>query len=135
MGRVFIVDDDASVLKALSRLMASAGLEWEAYSNGSDFLAAVDRDACGCVLLDYHLKGCDGPGITAALAEKGVVLPVIFLSAHDDALVRDHARKVGAVAFFRKPVDGQALLDAIAWVMGAADRSEDTKVGTRRRPD
>jgi FixJ family two-component response regulator len=116
LAKVFIVDDDPSVRKALSRLMKSAGIECGTFSSGQSFLASLKDEDRGCVLLDYHMPGSDGPDVLKIMAETRV--PVIMLSAHDDPETRERARSLGAVAFFRKPVDGQALLDAIAWAMG-----------------
>jgi FixJ family two-component response regulator len=119
VAKVYIVDDDPGVRKALCRLMRSAGIDCDAFASGAEFLSRFDRGEHGCVLLDYHMRGGDGPEVLGAMAQAGLSLPVIILSAHDDAEMRKRARRLGAAGFFRKPVDDQALLDAIAWALGA----------------
>jgi len=116
-GKIYILDDDESVRKALSRLMRSAGLKHETFASGEDFFAAVPETSQGCVIMDIRMPGMTGHDILEQLREKGSPLSVIFLSAQDDAETRAQARAYGAVAFFRKPVDDQALIDAIHWAL------------------
>ena len=113
--RVYIVDDEDSVRRALGRLMRSAGMDFEAYATGEEFLDHLPADAHGCLVLDIRMAGLAGHDVMARLSDRDVELPVIALSAQDDADTRERARQLGAVAFFRKPVDDQALLDAILW--------------------
>jgi len=113
---IYVVDDDVSVRTNLARLMRSAGLPSQAYASAEDFLAAADKLQPGCLLLDITLPGRSGLQLQAELNRRHVNLPVIAVSARDDADTRDLARQLGARYFFRKPVDAQALIDAIHWV-------------------
>jgi len=114
---VYIVDDDESVRTALSRLMRSAGIESRAYESSNRFLAEVSNEGRACILMDITMPRLDGMQLVARLREKGIEFPVIALSAKDDDETRQMARNVGVQFFLRKPVDDQALIDAISWVM------------------
>ena len=116
---VYLIDDDESVRKALQRLLRSAGLDGKAFSSAEEFLQSGDLDEKGaCIILDIRMPGLTGFDLQEKLASKGIRVPVIAVSAFDDAATRERARKLGATAFFRKPVDGQALIDAIQWALG-----------------
>jgi len=114
---VHIVDDDASVRKGLSRLMRSAGIESHAYESPESFLAEVHNEGHACILMDITMPRMSGLELGAQLREKGITLPMIAISAHDDDDTRHLARDLGVRFFLRKPVDDQALLDAISWVV------------------
>jgi len=114
---VNIVDDDDSVRQGLSRLMRSAGIESHAYGSPESFLADVHNEAHACILMDITMPRMNGLELSARLKEKGITLPVIALSARDDDDTRKLARDLGVRFFLRKPVDDQALLDAISWVV------------------
>jgi FixJ family two-component response regulator len=113
---VYIVDDDDAVRDGLSRLIRSAGLCPRAYGSADLFLAEVVDDDHACLLLDITMPGITGPEVQSRLHERGLKLPVIMVSARDDPDTRARARGLGALMFLRKPVDDQALLDAIDWV-------------------
>lgn len=113
---VYIIDDDDSVRRGLSRLMRASGYQVSVYDTPEQFLEEVSEASSGCVLLDITMPGMTGLQVQARLREKGVGLPVIAISAEDNDDVRQAARKLGAKFFLRKPVDDQALLDAIFWV-------------------
>jgi FixJ family two-component response regulator len=115
---VYIVDDDDAVRDGLARLLRAAGLEPRAYPCPLRFLAEVEDAPNTCVLLDITMPGLTGPQVQARLNEGNITLPVITLSARDDNETRAWARSLGARMFLRKPVDDQALLDAINWVVG-----------------
>ena len=117
---IHIVDDDVAVRDAFARLLRSAGLESRAYDCAETFLAEVRNAPGACVLLDITMPGMTGPQVQAGLKDKGIVLPVITISARDDDETRTCARALGASMFLRKPVDDQALLDAINWVIGSS---------------
>ena len=116
---IYIVDDDDSVRRALGRLIRSEGLSSEAFASGELFLAGLPEDAQGCVILDIRMPGLTGYDVQEALRQRGQKIPVIALSAQEDDEARHRARQLGAVAFFRKPVDDQALLDSIHWLLTA----------------
>ena len=121
---VYLIDDDESVRRALQRLLRSAGLDVKAFSSAEEFLKSGNLDEKGaCIILDIRMPGLTGFDLQENLASKGIHIPVITVSAFDDAATRERARKLGATAFFRKPVDGEALIDAIHWALGV-DKQE-----------
>lgn len=114
---VHIVDDDESVRIGLSRLMRSAGFKSRAYKSAEMFLDQESLELHGCILLDITMSHMNGLELGRQLKERGVRYPIIVVSAIDDEATRHSARELGVRFFLRKPVDDQALLDAIAWVM------------------
>ena len=119
---VYIVDDDDSVRTGLSRLMRSARLDSRDFSSAEEFLAEIDERADGCVLMDITMPRLSGLQLQMELKRRGADIPVIAVSARDDADTRNLAHQLGARFFFRKPVDGQALIDAIQWVLASHAR-------------
>ena len=113
---VFIVDDDDSVRVGLSRLMRASGLESRAFATPEEFLETVTKASRGCVLLDITMPHITGPQVQVRLRALGIDLPVIAVSARDSDEARTLAQALGARFFLRKPVDDNALLDAISWV-------------------
>jgi FixJ family two-component response regulator len=110
---VFIVDDDASVRKALSRLFLSMHFRVEPCASASELLALDLQAAHGCILLDIQMPHVDGLELQVKLIEAGVGLPVIFLSGHADVSTTVTAMKAGAVDLITKPFNGTDLLDAV----------------------
>ena len=115
---VYLIDDDESVRRALQRLLRSAGLDVKAFASAEEFLQSGNLSQGACIVLDIQMRGLTGFDLQEKLASKDIRIPTIAVSARDDAETRERARKLGAAAFFRKPVDGQALIDAIHWAMG-----------------
>lgn len=120
---VHIVDDEESVRNGFSRLMRSAGMKCRAFASAEQFLAELNPQPEGCVLLDITMPGKTGLQLQAELKKRKINLPIIAVSACDDADTSSRARQLGARLFLRKPVDDQALLDAIRWVL-EGDRSQ-----------
>ncbi len=114
---IFIVDDDASVRRALGRVMTAAGFACEAFASADEFFAQPAHAFPGCIVADMTMQGTTGLELKQALNASGEDLPVIFLTAHDERELRAAAQQAGAAGYFRKPVDNQALLDAIRWAM------------------
>ena len=110
---VFIVDDDAALLRALSRLLREHGWRANTFASAEEFLARRDVHAPGCLVLDVNLPGLDGLALQRRLAEDGPALPIVFLSGHGDIPMTVQAIKAGAVDFLTKPVAAQALLAAV----------------------
>ena len=111
---VFIVEDDDSVRRAVRRLLRAAGLEAEAFATAEAFLQSGVRPDAGCLVLDQHLPGMSGLELQERLRSEGRALPVVFISAYEDAQVRESALRAGAVAFLQKPFEDQELLDTVA---------------------
>lgn len=110
---IHVVDDDDSLRTALLRLLNAAGHEARGYSSAGEFLLAPPPDRPGCVLLDVRMPGPSGLDLQAALQRQGVALPVVFLSGHADVAAGVRAMKSGAVDFLSKPVEREALLEAV----------------------
>ena len=118
---VYIVDDDDAVRDGFTRLLRAAGLDPRPYGSSELFLDEVTYSPDACVLLDITMPHLNGPEVQARLNSRRIELPVITVSARDDDETRTWARALGARMFLRKPVDDQALLDAIHWVIDAND--------------
>src|SRR5436190_9684278 len=110
---VFIVDDEAPVRKALSRLLRAAGFAVAAFASPGEFLAQHDLHKSGCLVLDLMMPGVNGIELQRALARKGSVLPIIFLTGHGDIPKSVQAMKSGALDFLTKPVNDENLLASI----------------------
>jgi FixJ family two-component response regulator len=97
--------------------MRSAGMKCRDFASSEQFLADLDPQQEGCVLLDITMPGATGLQLQAELKKRKISMPIIAVSARDDADTSSRARQLGARLFLRKPVDDQALLDAIRWVL------------------
>jgi len=121
---IYVIDDDASVRKAFGRLLRSADLDAETFSSAEEFLSSPKQKENACIIIDIRMPGLTGFDLLERLVTERIGIPVIAISAHDDAETREHARELGAVVFFRKPVDDQALLDAIWWAIERKGRNK-----------
>jgi FixJ family two-component response regulator len=110
---VFIVDDNASVRKALSRLFRSVGHTVEAFASAPEFLDRKPTEYPACVVLDVRMPKMSGLDLQAELAAIGSDLPIIFITGHGDIDMAVKAMKDGAVDFLPKPFDDQDLLDSV----------------------
>lgn len=111
--KVFIVDDDAGVLRALARLLRAADYDVETYESAQDFLMHHDIGIPGCVVSDVAMPVVDGLQLQVALSEGGTPRPIVFLSGRGDIPMTVRAMQAGAVDFLTKPVDDKDLLDAV----------------------
>jgi FixJ family two-component response regulator len=116
---IAIVDDEVSVQRAIGRLVRAAGLDAEFFSSAEEFLEAHSVRTHHCLILDLGLPGINGRELQSRLLDSGTSAkpPIIFVSAHDDPESRDCALSAGAAAFFGKPFDQDALLEAIHAVL------------------
>lgn len=115
---ISIVDDDFSVRRALRRLVRSAGYLVETFASAREFLNSTPSARPACLVLDIYLEGMSGFELQEQLAANRVAIPIIFMTAHDDAATRERIGRSGAAGYLGKPFDGQALLDAIRRVAG-----------------
>jgi FixJ family two-component response regulator len=114
---VFVVDDDQSARSGIARLLRTAGHDARAFASAEEFLDDFHPETFGCLVLDVRMPGVSGEELQTELKARGVRLPIIVVSADDDPETRRAAHRMKAAAFFRKPVDGSALLDAIEWAV------------------
>ena len=110
---VHVVDDDKAVRESLQRLMESVGVVVETYPSAQAFLDGYDRARPGCLVLDIRMPGMSGLELQEKLADEGIGLPVIIISAHGNVEKAVRAMKAGAVDFIKKPYKGQLLLERI----------------------
>src|SRR6266704_5965195 len=110
---VFVVDDDAAVRKAVSRLLRSAGIGVAAFASPTEFLAQYDPATPGCLVLDIAMPDFNGLQLQTTLGEKASILPIIFLTGHGDVSKSVQAMKRGAFDFLSKPVKDKDLLTAV----------------------
>jgi len=114
---VYIVDDEPSICTAYARLVRSAKMQPRTFASVEEFMRADFSDENACVVSDVQFPGKSGLELPVMLGRGGHHLPVIFVTAHDTPETRDLAHRFGAAGYFRKPVDDQALLDAIVWAI------------------
>jgi len=110
---VFVVDDDASMRDAISRLLNAVGLTVQTFTSAREFLNRRLPDVPGCVVLDVRLPGLSGLDLQREMVEKGIHIPVVFITGHGDIPMSVQAMKAGAVEFLTKPFRDQDLLDAV----------------------
>ena len=110
---VFVIDDDASMRRALSNLFQSVGLEVELFGSASEMLQAKLPDVASCLVLDVRLPGLSGLDFQAELAKANINIPIIFMTGHGDIPMTVRAMKGGAVDFLTKPFRDQDMLDAV----------------------
>jgi len=114
---IFLVDDDSSARKGLARLLRAAGYDVRDFASAKDFLDVLSSEASGCLVLDARMSGISNEEVLEELEARHIHLPIIVVTGDDDSETRRKAQKMKAAGFFRKPVDGPALLDAINWAL------------------
>ena len=110
---VFVIDDDPSARRGVTRLLRTAGVNVESFASAKEFLASGEREGPGCIILDVRMPEMTGPELQEELSKADYSMPIIFLSAHGDVPMTAQAMKKGAVDFLTKPVDRDDLLGAI----------------------
>ena len=119
MPKVAVIEDDASVRRAFRLLLASAGFEAVVFPSVEAFIKSRDRAACDCIIADLFMPGLTGFDLLEQLHAEGNAPPIIMVTAFSTSANRERAHRLGAKAFFAKPIDDQALLDAIHWTVEA----------------
>ncbi len=114
---IYIVDDEESVLRAMKRLILSMDMDVKIFTSGQEFLESDFRDKNACLIADIKMPVMGGMKLQQKILAKGSKLPVIFITAFDTEKIRSEAKEAGAAGYFQKPVDDQALLDSIQWVL------------------
>lgn len=110
---IAVVDDEESIRKALTRLLRSAGMDVGTFPSGVEFLESIRARRPDCVVLDLHMPLMNGFEVQARLAKLSAPVPVVIITGHDSTETRDRALAGRPAAYLRKPVNDQALLDAI----------------------
>ena len=110
---VHLIDDDEAVRSSLALLIATIGLRVQAWSDPQAFIAGFDRESIGAIVLDVRLPGISGLAVLEALVAQGVDQPIIMLTGHGTVEMCRRAFRAGAAEFLEKPVDDEALLEAL----------------------
>lgn len=117
---VYVVDDDQGMLDSTRWLLESVGLSVSAWSDGRQFLQAVDLNQPGCAILDVRMPGLGGLNVLEELRQRDARFPIIFVSGHADVPIVVRAFKAGALDFIEKPFNEQLLLDAVQQALEAS---------------
>ncbi|HEX9424955.1 MAG TPA: response regulator transcription factor [Pyrinomonadaceae bacterium] len=110
---VFVIDDDPSIRTAIKDLIEAVGMSCQTFGSGQELLGAVLPDVPRSLVLDVRLPGLSGLNLQRELTERGIHMPIIFITGHGDIPMSVQAMKAGAVEFLTKPFRDQDLLDAI----------------------
>jgi FixJ family two-component response regulator len=121
MPLLAVVDDDADVRVALTRLVSSAGFNVETFASGAEFLRSVQDHQPDCVVLDLHMPEMTGFDVQGALTRTHPSVPVVVMTGHDTAEARVRAAEMGAKVYLCKPINDEALLAAIDEAVGSVD--------------
>ena len=128
---ISIVDDDPSVRETTVDLMQSSGFAANAFASAEDLLAS--RAYSACLILDVKMQGMGGVELQRQLRAKGLNIPIIFITAHNDEGVRAQALKGGAIAFLLKPVNPEELSRAVRSVLNRRNRRHSTRTSTKAK--
>jgi len=133
---VFVIDDDLSFLRSLSRLLRASGFPVVAHNSAAEFLAQLRPDLSGCVITDLQMPGMDGMALQQALLEADNPLPILFLTGHGDIPTSVHAIRSGAEDFLTKNAPKEQLLDAVrrALARNVRERAERARLENLRAP-
>jgi FixJ family two-component response regulator len=121
MPKIAIIDDDASVGRAFHLLLTSAGLETVVFPTVGAFMESRKTVMCDCIITDLYMPVLSGFDLLERLHGQADCPPVIVVTAFNTSANRERAHRLGARGFFAKPIDDQALLDAIHWAIGEDD--------------
>ncbi len=122
---LYIVDDEVPVLESMAFMLESYGYSVDVYSSGQDFLQRVNLHQAGCVLLDSRMPEMRGQELHLLMRNQCSPISVIYLTGHGDIPMAVDALKEGALDFFQKPVDGNALVAAIDNAMGCSLKNQE----------
>jgi len=131
---IVVIDDDASMRRALENLLKSVGFAVELFASPQEFLASERPDRPGCIVLDVRFPGRSGLEMQRDLASSHVQLPIIFITGYGDVPMSVRAMKAGAVEFLTKPFRDQDLLDAVGTALEAdrTRRADETRLAELR---
>ena len=121
---IAIVDDDASVCRAMKRLLSSHGMDTAIFTSGRDFIDSLDAKPLrlpDCVILDIRMRGLSGLQVQKLLASKHIRTSIIFVTGESQCHIKQ-ALAAGAVAVFEKPLDADVVLPTLRWILGTETR-------------
>jgi len=129
---VYLLDDEPGMVKAVTRLLRARGFEVQGFTTPSSFLDAYRPGSDSCLVLDVAMPELDGLHLQRRLTHDGILLPIVFLTAHGDIPMSVRAMKAGAVDFLTKPVKDTDLLRAVrAALVRAAEQHEIAVISAR----
>jgi two-component system, LuxR family, response regulator FixJ len=128
---VFVVDDDASFLPAVTRLLRAGGYAVKTFASAGEFVKSAPPDSAGCVIADLHMPGMNGLDLQEVLARNGSPLPVIFLTGQGDIPTSVHAMRNGAEDFLTKPVKREKLFEAVQRALDRNNREREAQARNR----
>jgi FixJ family two-component response regulator len=124
--RVCVIDDDEEVVRAVRRLLRSAGYAIDTFASAEEFLDLGNQERPDCLVLDVHLHGLSGFDLQDLLEASGRSIPIVFITAHDDTGTHERAHKASTSGYLSKPFEDQSLLCAIDYaIRRASGRGED----------
>ena len=123
--KVYVVDDDEAVRDALVLLLETAGFVVQGFASAQAFLAVCNTECRGCIILDVKMPEMEGPALHRELLRRGILLPVIFLTAYGSITQSVQAIKAGAVDFLTKPVEGSLLLERVHDAMSQSQQHQE----------
>ena len=124
MPLVVVIEDDPASQKALARVLRAGGYEPETYASAEEFLSSPPDSVPIGLLLDVHLGGMSGLDLQRRLRNQGSTLPVIIITAFDDAWSREEAEELGCVAYLRKPCEAETILALLCRIIADGRPSE-----------
>ena len=122
LNSVFVVDEDLSARRGIARLLRTAGYDVRDFSSVDEFHEALSYETPGCTVLDAGFLEEVANELQTEIGAGGGDLPIIVVTADDDRQTRRRALRLNAIGFLRKPVDGTALMDVIAWALDQSAR-------------
>ncbi|OPY75462.1 MAG: Response regulator protein TodT [Syntrophorhabdus sp. PtaU1.Bin050] len=131
-AKIFVIDDDASVRKSLSRLLQSLGFEVETFASAELFLERDRYDGVGCLILDIRMPGLDGVTLQEQLSGADYSIPIVFITGYGDVPTSVQAMKKGAVDFLPKPFEDEQLLQAVKTAIEKAVKGRTMQEEARR---
>ncbi len=125
---IAIVDDDASVRRAVHRLLRSFGLRAESFHSGESLLVALaSAQRFDCAVMDVQMPGVNGLEVQRRLAIEGIALPLVFVTAHQDEGIAERAIAAGAIGFLQKPFTDRSLIELIRRALPAGSIQEEAE--------
>jgi two-component system response regulator FixJ len=138
LPQVHLVDDDPDVRAGVSLLLRSADFRVRSFADATGLLQAVTPETAGCLVLDVRLPDMDGLALQARLQERGILMPVLFITGHGDIPMAVRAVHAGALDFLEKPFDDRVLIDGVGRALEVDRRQRRRREETtalRRRLD